>query len=387
MASGSLNFPAHSANPWRTKLCHSIAEVDQAEWNQLSRGYAVLRHEFLLVLETSGVVGAERGVKPVYLTVRDAQGVLRAAAPAMVKVNTIGEAGPEWRWLRAAEQLGWSVMPKWQVDVAFMPVMTPKLLTDGSRDSDDLRKTLLALMHQKALLRPQGGGFSVLRIIPEEAAMLQSLGFLISHEVHSRWHNPGHPSYEAYIRALPERKRYQVRKERRAASRTGLEFRFLTGKDVTGAVWDDFYEGHLRVCQRHRVRPWMTSQFFHQVAIAMPEAVVLLGAFKGTQYVAGIFCLLDRDSLCMRNWSVLGDASQITFELLCHLPIEWAISNGITTLESGLAAVHKTHRGFTTEMVPNAHWIPDERLRQLAAGINDAHLSAISDEGAVPVTR
>ncbi len=214
--------------------------------------------------------------------------------------------------------------------------------------------------------------------------MLQGLGFLISHEVHSRWHNPGHATYEAYLGALPERKRYQIRKERRLASQSGLAFRVLTGKEVTGAVWDDFYQGHLRVCEKHRVRPWMSSNFYHQVAAVMSEAVILVGAFKGPQFVAGIFCLRGRDSLCLRNWSVLGDASQVTFELLCHLPIEWAVSNRIRTLEGGLTAVHKAHRGFTSEMVPNAHWIPDERLRNLATTINERHIVAVSRAGAVP---
>ncbi len=384
MDNHSGTAPAQRGASWRTKLCQSITEVDPVEWNLLSQGEVVLRHEFLCVLETSGVVGADRGVRPIYLTVRDAQGVLRAAAPAMLKNNTVGEAGPEEHWLREGERQGWFAMPKWQLDVPFMPVMTPKLLTDRSADSDALRRHLLAVARQKALQRPVGGGFSVLRTRPEEAAMLQGLGFLISHEVHSRWHNPGHATYEAYLGALPERKRYQIRKERRLASQSGLAFRVLTGKEVTGAVWDDFYQGHLRVCEKHRVRPWMSSNFYHQVAAVMSEAVILVGAFKGPQFVAGIFCLRGRDSLCLRNWSVLGDASQVTFELLCHLPIEWAVSNRIRTLEGGLTAVHKAHRGFTSEMVPNAHWIPDERLRNLATTINERHIVAVSRAGAVP---
>ena len=68
------------------KICHSIAEIEAADWDRCADGSGVYnpftRHAFLSALETSGSVGDSTGWRPFHLAIeRGGQYIFNRAKP------------------------------------------------------------------------------------------------------------------------------------------------------------------------------------------------------------------------------------------------------------------------------------------------------------------
>jgi predicted N-acyltransferase len=349
-----------------TSVVDSIADVDPVQWDACAGDVPLLAHAFFLALERSGTASRRRGVVPKYVLVRDAAGTLLACAPAMLKVGTVAEYGPEHLWLKAGHAGGCFAWPKFQAGVPFYPVRGEKLLVRPGPHEAALRTTLVDALVHLASSHPGLRALNVMNIGRERALELRSRGWLLSSERHCFWRNPGHESFDAYAASLPHRKRYQVLKERRRVARLGRDTRILPGRDVGPALLDAYYRGHAKVCRRYGMRPWLPVGMFAHLIERMPDAVRLIAAFDGDRYVAGIFCLVGGRTLYLRTWSALDDVPFLPFELICYRPIAMAIEQGLGHVDSGLIGMHKVHRGYAVEPVYSAHWFFDDRLRELA---------------------
>lgn len=97
----------------------SIDVVEAAQWNACAGGDALLQHAFFRAFERSGAVGATQPIRPLSVLLRDPQGGLLACAPAMLRVGTLAEYGPEERWLKTglAEVLRLAEVPGWPAAV------------------------------------------------------------------------------------------------------------------------------------------------------------------------------------------------------------------------------------------------------------------------------
>src|SRR5579875_2190515 len=90
----------------KTRIVHSIDEIDRGQWNGLGGTECpFLRHEFLAALEHTECVGAAAGWLPRYITLSDERG-LAAAAPAYVKSHSYGEFVFDFAWAQAYTRFG-----------------------------------------------------------------------------------------------------------------------------------------------------------------------------------------------------------------------------------------------------------------------------------------
>jgi len=348
------------------RIASSIQEVAPAAWDACAGPHPFVQHAFLKALETSGALGPTRGVLPKYVLLMDSMHGLVACAPAMLKWGNKREFGPEIRWLNAGAAAGCFAWPKFQVGVPFFPVMGPKLLVQAGLPQAVLQRTLLQALQGLEARADGMGVFNVMHIDAELAKRCQASGALISHESHSMWINPGYSSYADFIAELPNRKRYQWRKERQIVNANGLTFRVLKGREITDRVLLDYYEGHRRVCARHGGTPWLPADTYRAIVAAMPDVVILMGYFAGSHFVAGSLKLLQDRVLYALQWSELEQLSGVALDMICHRPIEYAIEHGFERMDSGLAAAHKQHRGWQTVSVYHAHWFYSEMLKALA---------------------
>lgn len=346
----------------------SIAEVDAADWNRCAGACPYLQHAFFLALERTGSVGPELGVAPRYLVLRSPAGEMLACAPAMLKSGTWREYGPEHLWLRAAVEAGWPVWPKLQVGIPLHPVAGPKLLVPPGSPAAPLQAALVNVLREIAG-RLGVMAVNVMQVEAGVAAELERGGALVTRELRSIWHNPGHASFDEYLATLPARKRRQALVEGRRFRRLGLEVRALHGHEITPPLVRDFYEGFRLVCTRHGSVPWLPEAMFHELVAVMPEAVVLEAACDGGRFVAGSFGLRDGYTLYRLPWGAMTAARDLALDLICHRPKAYAIEHGLRRIDAGVAAPHKTCRGYAEEPAFNAHWFLDERLRALAHAV------------------
>lgn len=343
----------------------SIAEVDAADWNRCAGTCPYLQHAFFLALERTGSVGPELGVVPRYLVLRSPAGEMLACAPAMLKTGTWREYGPEHLWLRAAAEAGLPVWPKLQVGIPLHPVAGPKLLVAPGRPADLLQAALVDVLLEIAG-RLGVMAVNVMQVEAGVAAALGQRGAVVTAEMRSIWHNPGHATIDEHLATLPSRKRRQALVEGRRFRELGYEVRTFPGRELAPQMISDFYEGFRRVCTRHGSVPWLPEAMFHELVAVMPEAVVLEAACDGGRFVAGGFGLRDGRTLYRLPWAAMTARRDLALDLICHRPKAYAIEHGLARIDAGVAAPHKTCRGYAEEPAFNAHWFLDPRLRDLA---------------------
>jgi hypothetical protein len=352
-------------------LRDSIADIDAAAWNRCAGPSPHLQHGFFLALERSGSVGPAVGILPKYLVLETPSDGLVACAPAMLKTGTWREYGPEHGWLNTAVKAGWFAWPKFQVGIPLHPVAGPKLLVRPGVPVDSMHKTFVDVLWTIADRWNLSRVFNVMQVDAETAAALERHGALISRELRNIWHNPGHATFDAYLATLPARKRRQALIEGRRFKRLGLEVRTLHSHEITPPLVRDFYEGFRRVCARHGKPVWLPEAMFHELVAVMPEAVVIEAAFDGGRFVAGSFGLRDDQTLFRLPWSAMASIPDLALELGCHRPKAYAIEHRLARIDAGVAAPHKTNRGFAEEPAFDAHWFLDDGLREFARAVMD----------------
>lgn len=347
-------------------LASSIRQVDRDAWDACARGKALLRHCFFQALEDSGAIGPGRRIEPCYVTLESDEGQVLAAAPAMTKVGTLTEYGPQWRWLRAGAALGLFRWPKFQVGLPLTAVLGPKLLHHPQANEADVVPALLRGLRRLAFDEFQLDALDVQHIDAAAAARVIADGWLVSHEVHSFWCNAGHDDYPSYLLTLPHRTRNAIRRERRRLAEGAIDVRLISGCEISPSLMDHYYEGHRLVCARYGNRPWLPRAFWTALLQAMPESIVLAAAFEGDRLLAGSLWIIDGDTLCLRTWSAQRPVPGLLMELICHRPIEFAISRRLAWIDSGLSSAHKRTRGFADRRVYTAHCFRQAGLRDLA---------------------
>lgn len=350
------------------RIVTSIEEVEADAWDACAGGHPFVRHAFLGALESSGALGLERGVLPRHVLLTDSTYGLVACAPAMLKWGTRREFGPEIRWLKAGIEAGCFAWPKFQVGLPFFPVMGPKLLVRPDLPAAPLRAALIQGLHRLGQRDDRKSVCNVLHIDVETAQLCQAQGALVAGEWHSIWMNTGYADLADYLAALPERKRYQFRKVRRQAESHGLTFKVLRGRELTGKVLADYYEGHRLVCARYGGKPWLPASTYAAIAARLPEAAMLMGYFDGQRFVAGSMKLHAQaeHAIYSLQWSEMEKLQGVAMDLICYRPIDYALEHGVRKLDSGLAAPHKKHRGWQSMPVYHAHWFYNDSLKVLA---------------------
>lgn len=350
------------------RVVNTIEAVTPEAWDSCAAGHPFVQHAFLKALETSGAFGRDRGVVPRHVLLMDATHGLVACAPAMLKWSTLREFGPELRWLKAALETGSFAWPKFQVGLPFFPVMGRKLLVRKGLSEASLQAALIKGLLRLGWREDHKSVFNVLHIDAATARICRAQGALVAGEWHSMWTNIGFADRQDYVAQLPERKRYQLHKERRMAESHGLTFKVLRGQELTDEVLSDYYEGHRRVCERYGGRPWLPASMYEAMARAMPECAMLMGYFDGERFVAGSMKLhaAAEKTIYSLQWSEMEKLSSVPLDLICHRPIEYALEHDIAKLDSGLAAPHKKYRGWINTPVYHAHWFYNDELEAFA---------------------
>lgn len=362
------------------ELHEAIAGIDAADWDLCAgTDNPFVSHGFLSAIEESGSTGRRTGWLPRHATLRDASGVLVAAAPLYAKLHSYGEYVFDHGWARAYEQAGGRYYPKLQAAVPFSPVPGPRLLVRPGGDAGRVRRHLAAGIAQ---VTGELGLSSahVTFCTDTEQQDLAGDGWLPRLGLQYHWHNQGYGSFDDFLGALASRKRKSLRRERREAQGAGLTFRTLRGSAISPADWAAFYEFYTSTVDRKWGSAYLTEAFFPLLGERLGERVVLMMADDRGTPVAGALNLLGGDTLYGRNWGCRGEWPFLHFELCYYRAIDFAISQGLSRVEAGAQGEHKIQRGYLPVPTHSAHFIADPALRRAVAGFLDAERPAILAE-------
>lgn len=351
------------------RIAEGIHAFTPDEWDSLSGASRLdsnynpfISRSFLLALEQSGSVARQTGWLPRHLRLENANGELIGAVPNYLKGHSQGEYVFDHGWADAFERAGGRYYPKFQAAVPFTPATGPRLLVSAAFQPDAVRLALAAGLVQ---LTEQTGVSSthVTFALPEEITSLENAGFLHRTDQQFHFKNNGFSNYDDFLNELSSRKRKTLRKERKVALGNDIKIDWLTGRDITEAVWDDFFTFYMDTSERKWGRPYLNRDFFSLIGETMADDILLIMARRNGRYIAGAINFIGGDTLFGRHWGCIEDHPFLHFEVCYHQAIDYAIEHKLKTVEAGAQGEHKLARGYIPVTTHSAHYIANESFR------------------------
>jgi uncharacterized protein len=340
----------------------SIDQLDPQAWNALA-GTEVpfLRHEFLAALEHTGCVGPGSGWTPAYITLHDAAG-LAAAAPAFIKSHSYGEFVFDFSWAEAYTHFGRNYYPKLSVCVPFTPATGARLLVRPDLAASLVRRRLIKAIEDVITESRISSAHALFFDEPDREAFAQS-GWLLRRDCQFHWSNQGYADFEQYLATFTAEKRKKARRERRRVEEAGIHFETRLGSDIGEALLDTVYDFHRSTFLRHGHQPYLSREFFSEIARSLGDALMVKIALHRTKPVAAAVFFWCQETLYGRYWGAAEEHHSLHFETCYHQGIEFCIERGIRRFEPGTQGEHKVARGFAPTLTWSAHYLGDRRFR------------------------
>jgi predicted N-acyltransferase len=347
----------------------AACEEGQADTKALDQSLDInpfISHDFLSCLEASGSVGGRSGWHVQHLLVESVDGALLAAAPCYIKSHSRGEYVFDRGWAEAYERAGGAYYPKLQVAAPFTPATGRRLLVRPGPQAALAREALASGLLELCRL-DEASGVHVTFATEAECAFLGERGFLRRTDQQFHWQNSGYATFDDFLGALSARKRKTIRRERRDALANGVTVHWLTGSDLTEAVWDAFFEFYMETGSRKWGRPYLTRSFYALVGEKMRDRIVLMMAKRAGRFVAGAINFLGSHTIFGRHWGAIEHHPFLHFELCYYQAIDYAIAHKLDAVEAGAQGEHKIARGYMPKTTHSAHYIADPGLRRAIA--------------------
>ena len=367
----------------RIRVCQSLLEVSPAEWDRVANPPGVrydpfLSWAFLEALEATGAACPDTGWSPCHLLAENDTGSLLGAMPLYAKTHSRGEFVFDHSWADAFERAGGSYFPKLLNAVPFTPVTGRRRLVPDGPDAERLKLALLS----GALQLATENNFSSVHmnfLEAEEAQALGATGMLHRTDQQFHWQNNGYGDFDDFLAALSSAKRKNLRKER-AKAQDGLSFVHVTGRAITEAHWDSFFQFYIDTGSRKWGSPYLNRQTFSLLGERMADQILLIFAMENDQPIAGALNMIGSDTLYGRYWGCLAPRPMLHFETCYYQAIDYAIANGLEFVEAGAQGGHKLARGYGPVLTHSAHWIAHEGFREAIADYLERERGAVDSD-------
>lgn len=179
--------------------------------------------------------------------------------------------------------------------------------------------------------------------------------------------------FDDFLTTLTAKKRKNIRAERKKIAKQKLTCRIKTGHEIGSDDWDIFYQCYTMTYAVRGRHPYLSAEFFEQIAQSMPEHLMLAQALdEGGDIIASSLFFYDdpkqkNATLYGRYWGCLEEYDSLHFELCYYLGIEFAIDKGLAYFDPGTQGEHKLIRGFVPTKTHSLHRIYDPRFEPAIA--------------------
>ncbi len=319
--------------------------------NAQSRPTPFLSYAFLHALHESGSASEDSGWQPHYLSLWQ-DDALVAALPMYAKFHSYGEYVFDWAWADAYRRNGLEYYPKLLSAIPFTPVSGSRLLATDEHARGALLAALLSVQEASHL-----SSTHILYPPESEARLLEDAGFMLRKGVQFHWQNEGYDNFEQFLSTLEQKKRKNIRAERRKVAEAGISMRRLPGKEATEADWRFFKRCYDHTYRAHYSTPYLNLDFFLRIGEAMPENILLVIAERDSKPVASSLLIHDQQALYGRYWGAVEHHPCLHFETAYYQPLEFCIEQKIAAFEGGAQGEHKMARGFLPQQTWSAHWL------------------------------
>lgn len=371
---------------YRTHIVSSLHDIGQAAWDALASSQArpnpFLSYAFLHALHESGSAAPDSGWQPQFIVLYDADtDRLAAALPLYVKMHSYGEYVFDWAWADAYERNGLDYYPKLLSAIPFTPVTGPRLLAVDAAARAALIEVLVATQQATPV-----SSTHILYPPEAEARQLEQAGYVLRSGVQFHWLNQGYKSFDEFLATLEQKKRKNIRAERRKVREAGVTLRRVRGADAVDADWRLFNRCYRHTYAAHRSTPYLNLDFFQRIGRSMPDNILLVIAEREGRPIAASLVIHSADVLYGRYWGELEHVPCLHFEAAYYQPLEFCIEQGIAVFEGGAQGEHKMARGFLPTRTWSAHWLAHpgfadaiERFLEREKGGIDDYIDELND--------
>ncbi len=336
----------------------SISDVDASAWNKLAGiSYPFLRHEFLCALEQSDSVSPKTGWTPCHLIILEDEELI-AFMPLYLKDHSWGEYVFDHQWASAYHQNGLNYYPKYLTAIPFTPCQGPRIVINAAYNPYEIYKIFLQAIQQLANTKNASSWHC---LFPDIGAVeiLKSLPVNIREGVQFQWFNKDYGHFDNFLSSLTASKRKMIKRERKRISEQGVTLIQLKGAEVTETQWETFFNFYTMTYLKKGSEPYLTLEFFLEIARTMGEQLLLIFAVNDQTPVAAALSFIGSDTLYGRYWGCYEEYHSLHFETCYYQGIDYCIENQLKRFDSGAQGEHKIARGFEPVTTYSAHWIKD----------------------------
>jgi predicted N-acyltransferase len=340
----------------RLEFQSSFKNINQKEWNDLTKSNPFLRLEFFQSLEASKSIGEGTGWHPFPAIVID-QGSLVGASPIFLKEHSYGEYVFDWSWAEAYQKYGKNYYPKIASCIPFTPATGPRIFgLDLS-----IKKNIVVQIEELAYENKMSSSH-ILFCNESEKDIFGDPKWMLREGVQFKWFNKNYNNFVEFLSQLSHDKRKKIKQERKKIQDLGLKIKKIKGPEISESDLDFFYACYCNTYQDHHSHPYLTRIFFSLIKESMPENLLLILAYEGDLPVAASFFIYDDKNLYGRYWGSKSFYPGLHFELSYYQGQEFCIENRIVSFEGGAQGEHKLARGFEPFNTFSFHRIFDEKF-------------------------
>lgn len=340
----------------RLEFQSSFKNINQKEWNDLTKSNPFLRLEFFQSLEASKSIGEGTGWHPFPAIVID-QGSLVGASPIFLKEHSYGEYVFDWSWAEAYQKYGKNYYPKIASCIPFTPATGPRIFgLDLS-----IKKNIVVQIEELAYENKMSSSH-ILFCNESEKDIFGDPKWMLREGVQFKWFNKNYNNFAEFLSQLSHDKRKKIKQERKKIHDLGLKIKKIKGPEISESDLDFFYACYCNTYQDHHSHPYLTRIFFSLIKESMPENLLLILAYEGNLPVAASFFIYDDKNLYGRYWGSKSFYPGLHFELSYYQGQEFCIENRIVSFEGGAQGEHKLARGFEPFNTFSFHRIFDEKF-------------------------
>jgi uncharacterized protein len=367
---------------YRTHIASSLSDIGREAWDGLvalqDQPNPFLSFAFLDALHESGSAAPDKGWQPQFIALYEDDGGggerLAAALPLYVKGHSYGEYVFDWAWADAYQRNGLAYYPKLLAAIPFTPVTGPRLLA-----RDDAARAALVDVLRAVQQSSDVSSTHVLFPPGAQAKQLEDAGFLLRSGVQFHWENAGYATFEDFLATLEQKKRKNIRAERRKVREAGVLLRRVRGLDATDEDWRFFTRCYRHTYAEHHSTPYLNIDFFRRIGRDMPDNLLLVIAERDGAPIAASLVVHDATTLYGRYWGALEHVPCLHFETAYYQPLEFCIEQGIRVFEGGAQGEHKMARGFLPTRTWSAHWLKHPAFSDAVQNFLEREAGGIDD--------
>ncbi len=340
------------------KILDKISKLDPEAVNALGDGDPFARYEFYDALEKSGSVGEDTGWQVLHLAGFDGDALV-GFMPLYAKSHSFGEYVFDHAFADAYERSGGQYYPKLLAAAPFTPVNGRRIYTAHKAVEQALLDTALEIGMQN--------GLSSFHVNFCDHS-LEREDFLERDGVQYHFFNEGYENFEGFLQALSAQKRKVIRKERQSVAQCGLTLKMKSGDALDAADWDCFWACYQDTGARKWGTPYLTREFFEEIALTMRDSIVMGMAYDSVEPVATALNFAGGGRLLGRYWGALVDVKNLHFELCYYQAMDYAIAHKIPLVEAGAQGEHKVKRGYRPVITKSYHHFYHPEFQKAIAG-------------------